>query len=107
MEPADPIAYTSRRRALAPPLLIQMNDGDETLPNASALVLASALDVPLATAPSTTKRDALWVLHPADFGFPADQDPHGMHMFPGAPGIHAQMAEFVRSGGEDLIDPAP
>jgi hypothetical protein len=107
MEPADPIAYTSRRRALDPPLLIQMNLGDETLPNASAIVLASALDVPLATTAVHGKRDALWILNPADFGYPPDQDPHGMHMFAGAPGIHAQMAEFVSSGGEDLINPAP
>jgi hypothetical protein len=92
---------------VTPPLLIQMNEGDETLPNSSALVLAGALDVPLVTRASHGKRDALWVLDPADFGFPADQDPHGMHMFPGAPGIHAQMAQFVSSGGEDLINPTP
>ncbi len=107
IEPADPIAYAALRPATAPPLLLQMNDGDRTLPNGATRDLAAALGVDERAAPEADGAavDALWVMRGEDFDYPPDDNPHGLHMFAGAPGIHAQMAAFLQSKGTVLLDP--
>ncbi|MBI1944908.1 MAG: alpha/beta hydrolase [Deltaproteobacteria bacterium] len=107
LEAADPLAYAHRHAQVAPPVLLQVNLGDGLLANGASYAWGDALHVQVAAAPvdDGAAHDALWTLDPAAFGYPEDDDPHGMHTFAGAPGIHDQAAAFLSSTGRRLVDP--
>ncbi|OGQ21321.1 MAG: hypothetical protein A2138_13775 [Deltaproteobacteria bacterium RBG_16_71_12] len=107
LEPADPLAYAHRHAQVAPPVLLQVNLGDGLLANGASYAWGAALraDVTEAALDDGEPHDAVWTLDPAAFDFPEDDDPHGMHTFAGAPGIHDQAATFLGSGGRQILDP--
>lgn len=107
LEYADPMAYAPLHVAAEPPTLLQVNLDDGLLPNLSSFALgavlgAQELDHAVLDGPP---EDALWRLDSTAFGYPEDDDPHALHTFAGAPGIHDQAAMFLKSGGRVLLDP--
>ncbi len=107
LEPADPLAYAWLHQQVAPPLLLQINIGDGLLPNSASLELGAALGASelSAAVPEGDPHDASWRLDGAAFGYPPNEDPHALHTFEGAPGIHDQAAAFLASGGRVVLDP--
>lgn len=104
---ADPLAFAPRHQAHAPPTLLQINLDDGLLPNSASFALGAALGAHELDAASVEgePQDALWRLDAAAFGYPEDDDPHALHTFTGAPGIHDQAAAFLSSGGRTVLDP--
>lgn len=107
LEYADPLAYAPLHAAVTPPTLLQVNVDDGLLPNSASFLLGAALraEERAAAVPDGEPEDALWRLDSAAFGYPEDDDPHALHTFVGAPGIHDQAAAFLKSGGRVLLDP--
>ena len=107
LEPADPLAYAHLRAPVTPPMLLQVNVGDGLLANSASFALGDALGTSQTSAPvqGADPKDALWTLDPAAFGYPPEDDPHALHTFAGAPGIHDQAAEFLLTGGRTVLDP--
>lgn len=107
LESAEPLAYAWRHHAATPPLLLQMNVGDGLLPNSASLELGGVLGATeLAAAVADGEpQDALWRLDSAAFGYPEHDDPHALHTFEGARGVHDQAAAYLASGGRVVLDP--
>ena len=106
---ADPLAYAPLHQAHAPPTLLQVNLDDGLLPNRASFALGASLGARELSAAleDGEPQDALWRLDSAAFGYPEDDDPHALHTFTGAPGIHDQAARYLASGGRVVLDPLP
>jgi hypothetical protein len=109
---SDPIAFSRRtltdRPASAsgvPTVLIQQGLGDRMVGNPTTEDLARALGVDYLEAPATLDgaTSGVFSTDPLDFGVDAMVDPHDTYFH--VPGVRAQAAAFLRSGGTELLAP--
>ncbi|MBI4950490.1 MAG: hypothetical protein HY908_00510 [Myxococcales bacterium] len=117
MDPADPIHYGPLVRAEPPAyataerhVLLQAGVDDGLIPNPQSRALAAAMGIPelAAAASDPAGIDGLWFEDLREYGITptqsGDDDPH--NILNRLPGVAAQAAEYLRSGGTVVLDPA-